>query len=171
MFVTISFWALIYGSALAFSDGAEVADEVIARAGAGFGLALVLVPAVFAAAAFASSRIDAPVMVLAGMGISLAVGLPLLILRNPAAALITGYAAGAVVTLSRPDGWPLRNRWIAAAVVGVVAHLGLLFLPAPTAWVAPALPFTAMGLADALTRHEPGQRAAAGDAITSDATD
>ncbi len=158
MFVTISFWALVYGSALAFSDGAAVSDEVISRAGAGFGLSLVLVPVVFAAAAFASARVDAPVMVLAGMGVSLAVGLPLLILRNPAAALVTGYAAGAVVTLSRPDGWPLRNRWIAAGGVGVVAHLGLVFLPAATAWVAPALPFTAMGLADALTRYVPTPR-------------
>lgn len=154
MFVTISFWALVYGSALAFTEGA-VSDEAIARSGAGFGLALVLVPVVFAAAAFASARVDAPVMVLAGMGVAVAVALPLLILRNPAAALITGYAAGAVVSLSRPDGWPLRNRWIAAGVVGIIVHAGLLLVPAATAWVAPALPFTAMGLADALTRHTP----------------
>ena len=157
MFVTISFWALVYGSALAFSDGSG-SDEVIARAGAGFGLSLVLVPAAFAAAAFLSARVDAPVMVLAGMGLALAVGLPLLILRNPAAALITGYAAGAVVTLSRPDGWPLRNRWIAAGGVGVIAHVGLLVVPAATAWVAPALPFMAMGLADSLTTHDPSPR-------------
>ena len=111
MFVTISFWALIYGSALAFSDGAEVADEVIARAGAGFGLALVLVPAVFAAAAFASSRIDAPVMVLAGMGISLAVGLPLLILRNPAAA--TTQHDKSVSSVSLDQGAPRHLRIIA----------------------------------------------------------
>lgn len=153
MFVTISFWALAYGAAVAFTESAaDPASDVIAQAGAGFGLSLLMVPAVFAAAAFASTRQDAPIMVLAGMGLALAVGLPLLVLRNPIAALISGYAAGAVVTLSRPDGMPLRNRIIAAVVVTVVVHLGLLALPAPTAWIAPALPFTAMGIADALTR-------------------
>lgn len=151
--MTISFWALIYGSALAFTDG-EQNTEALGQAGAGFGLALVLVPVVFAAAAFISLRIDAPIMVLAGMGVALGVGLPLLVLRNPAAALITGYAAGAVVTLSRPDRHPLRNRWIAAGIVGVLVHVGLVLLPAPTAWIAPALPFTAMGIADLFTRPD-----------------
>lgn len=150
--MTISFWALAFGAAVAFTEPAATAGtEAMGRAGAGFGLSLVMVPAVFAAAAFMSGREDAPIMVLAGMGLALAVGLPALVLGNPIAALITGYAAGAVVTLSRPAGWPLRNRAIAAAGVGVLVHLGMLVLPAPTAWIAPALPFTAMGLADALT--------------------
>ena len=150
--MTISFWALVYGSAISFSESAEATPELVGRAGAAFGLSLVLVPAVFAAAAFASSRVDAPVMVLAGMGLMLAIGLPLLALGNPAAALISGYAAGAVVTVSRPDGWPLRNRVVGAVAVAVVAHVGLLFLPGPTAWLAPAMPFTAIGLADGFTR-------------------
>lgn len=155
MFVTISFWALAYGSVLAFTEsGADVSSDVVGQAGAGFGLSLVMVPVVFAAAAFASLREDAPVMVLAGMGLAVAVGLPALALRNPLGALITGYAAGAVVSLSREEGQPLRNRIIAAGVVSLVVHLGLIAVPAPTAWIAPALPFTAMGIADALTRHQ-----------------
>lgn len=159
MFVTISFWALAYGSALAFNEPAATASgDVIGRAGAGFGLSLVLVPVVFAVAAFASLREEAPTMVIAGMAVSVAVALPLLALGNPVAALISGYAAGAVVTLSRPEGMPLRNRILAAAAVAVVVHVGLVTVPAPTAWVAPALPFTAMGVADGLTRHVPGRR-------------
>lgn len=97
-------------------------------------------------------------MVVAGMALAVAVGLPLLSLGNPVAALISGYAAGAVVTLSRPEGMPLRNRVLAAAAVAVVVHVGMVTVPAPTAWMAPALPFTAMGVADGLTRHVPGRR-------------
>ncbi len=149
MFVTISFWALVYGGAI--SNVSEVDADLVGRAGSAYGLALILVPAVFASAAFLSRRTDAPIMVLAGMGVFLGVGLLALVLGNPAAALITGYAAGGVVSLSRDDGLPLRNRWIAAAAVGVVVHAGFVVLAAPTAWLAPALPFTAMGLADALT--------------------
>ena len=167
MFVTISFWALAYGAALAFSESAaEPAGDVVARSGAGFGLSLIMVPVVFAAAAFTSRRENAPIMILAGMGLSLAVGLPALALRNPVAALITGYAAGAVVTLSRPAGMPLRNRIIAAAAVALLVHLGMVTLPAPTAWIAPALPFTAMGIADGLTRHQPSPESHAGDATS-----
>ena len=165
--MTISFWALAYGSALAFTEpAADASNEVIGRAGAGFGLSLIMVPVVFAAAAFASLREDAPVMVIAGMALSVAVGLPLLVLQNPVAALISGYAAGAVVTLSRPEEMPLRNRVIAAAVVAVVVHLGMLTIPAPTAWIAPALPFTAMGIADALTDHRPDRRENATGAVS-----
>ena len=154
MFVTVSFWAMAYGAALAFSesDGA-LGTDALAQSGAGFGLSLLLVPVVFATAAFASLREDAPIMTLAGMGVAMAIGLPLLILRNPVAALISGYAAGAVITVSRPPKQPLRNRWIAAGVVALLVHVGLLVLPAPTAWIAPALPFTAIGLADAFTRQ------------------
>lgn len=153
MFVTVSFWALMYGVAISFNETADT--ELVTRAGGAFGLSLILVPAVFASAAFLSRRVDAPVMVLAGMGVFLAVGLLSLVLRDPAAALITGYAAGAVVSLSREEGTPLRNRWIAAAGVGIFVHAGLAVLPAPTAWIAPALPFTAMGIADAMTRPDP----------------
>lgn len=153
MFVTVSFWALAYGVAISFNETADT--ELVTRAGGAFGLSLILVPAVFASAAFLSRRVDAPVMVLAGMGVFLGVGLLSLVLRNPVAALVTGYAAGAVVSLSREEGTSLRNRWIAAAVVGVVVHVGFVVIPAPTAWIAPALPFTAMGIADAMTRRDP----------------
>lgn len=153
MFVTISFWAMMFGAALAASEsGGELSADALGQSGAGFGLSLLLVPVVFASAAFVSLREDAPIMTLAGMGVAIGVGLPLLILENPVAALISGYAAGAVVALSRPAKQPLRNRWIAAAVVALLVHAGFeVGLEAPTAWIAPALPFTAMGIADLFT--------------------
>jgi hypothetical protein len=154
--VTVSFWALAYGAAISFTE-ASVDTELVTRAGGAFGLSLILVPMAFAAAAFVSRRDDAPLMVLAGMGLFLVVGLPVLVLRNPVGALITGYAAGAVVSLAREEGTGLRHRAVAAAIVGVVVHLGFLAVPAPTAWLAPALPFTAMGIADGFTASRRGQ--------------
>lgn len=147
----------MYGLAVAFTGetpaGAIGGVDTVEVAGGGIALSLLLVPAVFAVATFSSARENAPIWTLAGMGLLVAVGTPLLAIPppNPAAGLIAGYAAGAVVTLSRPAGFPLRPRIIAAAVVVVVAFVGLAVVPAPTAWLAPALPFTAMGIADLFT--------------------
>lgn len=123
------------------------------QATSALGLSLILVPAVFATAAFVSARDDAPIGTLAGMGVFVALGAILLVLPppNPLAALIAGYTGGAVVTLSRPQGMSRRNRWIATGVVVVVVFVGFLTVPAAIAWLAPAMPFTAMGIADAYT--------------------
>ncbi|HSJ46858.1 MAG TPA: hypothetical protein VK923_19460 [Euzebyales bacterium] len=82
------------------------------------------------------------------MGLSLAIGLPLLIFRNPLASLLAGYAAAAVVTVSRPRGTTWYNRAIAAAIVTLLTLGGMMVAFIPTAVVAPGLPFLATGLAD-----------------------
>ncbi len=152
--VTISFWALAYGTAVLF--GGETlgggTTNVESTGVLAIGLSLSSVPLAFLLAAWTSRRVDWPIGTLAAMGLAIAVGLPLLIVRNPLAALLSGFAAGAVVCLDRPEGTTWHYRAIAAAIVSLVALGGMsveaLFLP--LAALGPALPFSAMGAADAL---------------------
>lgn len=155
---------MFYGLGQAFGQSVESADVgTVQQAGAGIGLSLLLVPAVYAVASFVSGRENAPIMTLAGMGLFVAVGTVLLAIPppNPLAAIIAGYTGGAIVSLARPVRTTLRPRMIATLVVVLIVFVGFLVVPAPTAWLAPALPFTAMGLADAYApRIEPTSDAA-----------
>ncbi len=117
-------------------------------AASGVGLAVLLIPAALVTVALVSRRPDWPLAVLSGMGLSLAVGLPLLIFRNPLVSLIAGYAAAAVITVSLPEGVTWHNRAIAAAIVTLFTLGGMMVAFVPTAVVAPGLPFLAVGLAD-----------------------
>jgi hypothetical protein len=145
---------MAYGLAVAAAGTPADPDRDTAMiAAAGVGLAVLLVPAGLAAAAFVSRRPDAPIAVLAGMALAVGVGLPLLWFRNPLAALIAGYAAGAVVTVSRPEHAPWHKRAIAAALVALIALGGMAVAFVPTAAIAPALPFMAMGIADLFERR------------------
>lgn len=116
---------------------------------------LSLVPAGMAVAAFVSRREDPFIGVLAGMGLAVAVGLPSLIFRNPVASLIMGYSAGAVVAVSRPYGTRWHARGVAAVVASVIAVVGMSVAFAPTAVIAPALPFTAAGIGDLFAKRDP----------------
>ena len=115
---------------------------------AGVGPAVLLIPAALATVAIVSRRTDWPLAVFYGMCLSLAVGLPLLLFRNPLASLIAGYAAAAVITVSLPEGVTWHNRAIAAAIVTLSTLGGMMVAFVPTAVVAPGLPFLATGLAD-----------------------
>jgi hypothetical protein len=149
--VTISFWSLAYGLAVGEAGTPAGSGDATTVSVAAVALGIALVPFVFLIATFVSKRVDAPLMVLAGMGLAIAVSLPLLAFRNPLASLIAGYAAGAVFTLSRPAGTSWRNRAFAAAGVAAFAVAGMEVAFIATAWLAPAMPFTAMGLADLFT--------------------
>lgn len=124
-------------------------------AASGVGLAVLLIPFGLASVALVSLRPDWPMAVLAGMGLSLAVGLPLLIFRNPLAALIAGYAAAAVVAVALPEGATWHNRAIAAAIVTLLTLGGMAIAFVPTAVIAPGLPFMATGLADTFAPRRP----------------
>lgn len=153
--MTFAFWALAYGTAVlaaeATPNGTTTDTESIGVLAIAFSLASV--PFAFLLASLVSRREDWPIATLAAMGLSLAVGLPLMIVRNPLASVLAGFAAGAVVALDRPLGTTWHNRAIAAAIVSILAVAALstnvLFLP--MAVIGPALPFTAMGIADAMT--------------------
>ena len=124
----------------------------------GIGISISLMPLSFVVAGMVSRKPDWYIWVLAAMGLAIAVGLPLLWFRNPLASLLAGTAAGAVVALERPEGTVWHTRAIAAFVVAVIAVLGMqvqagfLLIAA----IGPALPFTAMGIADILApRFDP----------------
>lgn len=116
----------------------------------GIGISISLVPIVFVIAGMVSRKPDWYVWVLAAMGLAIAVGLPLMWFGNPLAALLAGYSAGAVVVLDRPEGMLWHTRGIAAFIVTVAVVLGMQVQPLffLLAAIGPALPFTAMGLAD-----------------------
>jgi len=157
--VTFSFWAMAYGSAVlsagAVPSGSTTDIESIGVLAIAFSLASV--PFAFLVAGLVSRREDWHIWTLAAMGLALVVGLPLLLGGNPLASLLAGFSAGAVVSLHRPLGTTWHHRAIAAAVVAIIAVAGMsvsaLFLP--LAAIGPALPFTAMGLADAMAPRAP----------------
>ncbi len=139
----------------AVGEFGPIGGDPLATAGAALSLSLVLVPLAFVVAARMSRRVDWPIGVLIAMGVTLAAGLPLLILRDPLGVLIAGYAAGAVSSLSRPEGTTWHRRGIAAIVVAVVVLAGNRFLPLVSLVFAPALPFTVMGLVDMFSTPKP----------------
>ncbi len=158
MIVTICFWLLAFGAAVAGSGETPSGDseDVATLAGGFIGLSLLLAPLAFVLGASISRRQDWPLGVAAAMALAACVGLPLLIFGNPAASLLAGFAAGAVVSVSRPSGLDWRYRAVAAGVVSVVAiaGLGTTATFVPVAIAGPALPFTAVGLSDMIqTKH------------------
>lgn len=152
--VTFAFWAMAFGNAVLFAEatpsGSTTNTESIGLLSIAFSLSSV--PFAFLIASWVSRREDWPIWTLAAMGLAIAVGLPLLIFRNPLPALLAGFSAGAVVSLARPIGMSWHYRAIAAAIVAVAVlvgfSVGALFVP--FAVIGPALPFIAMGIADAV---------------------
>ena len=140
---------MAYGLAVAAAGTPADPDrDTITIATAGVALAVLLVPGGLAAAAFVSRPPDAPIAVLTGMALAVGIGLPLLWFRNPLAALIAGYAAGAVVAVARPEHTGWHKRAVGAGIVALITLGGMAIAFVPTAVIAPALPFMAMGIAD-----------------------
>ena len=75
-------------------------------------------------------------------------GLPLLILGNPLASLIGGYAAAAVITVSLPAGVTWHDRAIAAAIVTLLTLGGMMVAFRPDRGPRAGAAFLATGLAD-----------------------
>ncbi|MFO7548888.1 MAG: hypothetical protein R6X29_08500 [Acidimicrobiia bacterium] len=144
VFVTVSFWSLVY----AFVAGAEGGDGSVLA----FSLGLALVPFVFVVVAFASGHDEAPVGVVKAMGLALLVGVPLLaILSDVVTGVVAGYAAGGISALAKDRRASLGARWLAVLVVAVVAAASTRLLPALGLALGPALPLTAVGIADLLS--------------------
>lgn len=153
--VTFAFWALAYGATVldrgVVPSGARTNTESIGLLAIALGVSSI--PIAFLVVALLSRRPDWPIGVLAAMGLSLTVGLPLLVFNNPLGSLLAGTAAGAVVAVQREPGTTWHNRAIAAAIVALVAVVGMQVdaLFPLIAIVGPALPFTAVGIADRYT--------------------
>jgi hypothetical protein len=157
-----AYWALLAGVVSNASDGdASVSSAPSAGPLIAFGLCLI--PFVFIALAFLSEHPRPPVAVLKAMGWSILVGIPVSALAGDAVTgMVAGVGAGGIAALRRGLYSSWRSRALAvlaaSASVWVLVHtvvvVGLL--------LAPALPFTSVGVADHLSerRHEKERRAA-----------
>lgn len=136
--VVVSVWATLI----------PLASSVEGQGAGGVALGIALVPLAYAVAAFGSRRPDWPMAVVKAMGLAILIGWPLAIVIDPLTGLIIAFAVGAIVTVRRDDPNSLGRRWIAAGIVAVlIAVLVRVALPIAVT-LGPALPFTAIPLAD-----------------------
>jgi hypothetical protein len=141
------YWFLLNGQVAAAVDPTRGSAAMIA-----FGLALI--PFVFVLLAFGSEHPRAPGAVVRAMGLALVVGITVSALaRDAVTGLVAGVGAGGIAAL-RADllhGW--KPRALAVLVVSAFVFLLLRIAPAPALLLAPALPFTAIGVADHLSER------------------
>jgi hypothetical protein len=138
-------WAIIAGIVAASSDDP---DAPAAAPPIAFGLAVI--PFAYIVLAFVSEHPRAPGAVLRAMGLSVLVGIAVgAAWPEPVTPLVAGLAAGGIVALRRDPMHSWKPRVIAAFAATAfvflllrVSDLGLV--------VAPALPFTSIGIADEL---------------------
>jgi hypothetical protein len=145
-----AYWSLLVGLVSVASDdpqGVPIAGPYIA-----FGLCLV--PFVFVALAFLSEHPKAPMAVVKAMVLALVVGIPVsAVAADAVTGFVAGVGAGGVAAL-RAD---LDHRWqaraIAIVVVSAWAFVTVRSVPEVALLLAPALPFTSLGVADHLSER------------------
>lgn len=150
-----AFWSVLAGVVAVSSDDprAPSAGPLIA-----FGLALV--PFVFVVLAFLSEHPRAPGAVLRAMALSLLVGIPVSAAAPDAVTgFVAGLGAGGIAALRADPMHTWKAR--AAAVASVTLFVFLLVMVSDVALLlAPALPFTSIGVADHLVERRKGRREA-----------
>jgi hypothetical protein len=151
------YWAMLAGfvSVASASEDAPGAGPFIA-----FGLALV--PFVFIALAFLSEHPRAPAAVVKAMVLSLLVGIPISALAADAVTgLVAGLGAGGMLALRADENHTWRPRALAVALVTAWVFITLRTATDVALLLAPALPFTAIGVADHLAERRRERAAAA----------
>jgi hypothetical protein len=150
-----AFWSVLAGVVAVGSEDprAPAPAPLIA-----FGLALV--PFVFVVLAFLSEHPRAPGAVIRAMVLSLLVGIPVsAIAPDAVTGFVAGIGAGGIGALRADPVHDWRAR--AAAVAAVTLFVFLLVMVSDVALLlAPALPFTSIGVADHLVERSKGQREA-----------
>jgi hypothetical protein len=144
-----AYWSIVAGMVAAASDEA---DAPAAAPFIAFGLALI--PFVFVVLAFLSEHPRAPGAAVKAMILSLLVGIPVSALAQDAVTgLIAGAGAGGIAALRMDLVHILRYRVV--AVVGVTLYCFLLLrtVSEVALLIGPALPFTALGIADHLSER------------------
>jgi hypothetical protein len=149
------YWFMLAGlvSTAAIGRGGPAAGPFIA-----FGLALV--PFVFMALAFLSEHPRAPGAVIRAMVLALLVGIPISALAGDAVTgLVAGIGAGGIAALRADLAHDWKPRALAVLVVSAGVFIMLRTASTAALLLAPALPFTAIGVADHLTERNREQRA------------
>jgi hypothetical protein len=143
------YWFMLNGlvSAAATGSSGPSAAPLIA-----FGLALI--PFVFMVLAFLSEHPRAPGAVLRAMGLALLVGIPISALAADAVTgLVAGVGAGGIAALRSDLDHDWKSRALAVLAVSAFVFVLLRVAFAPALLLAPALPFTAIGVADHLSER------------------
>lgn len=143
-----AFWSVLAGVVAVGSDDprAPAPAPLIA-----FGLALV--PFVFIVLAFLSEHPRAPSAVVRAMVLSLLVGIPIsAVAPDAVTGFVAGLGAGGIAALRADTIHAWRARAAAVAVVTLFVFL-LVMISDVALLLAPALPFTSIGLADDLVER------------------
>jgi hypothetical protein len=152
-----AYWAILAGAVSAASDHgpAPAAGPLIA-----FGL--VLIPFVFLVLAFLSEHPRAPGAVVKAMLLAIIVGIPVSALAADAVTgMVAGIGAGGISAL-RADQYPVgRARAIAVLAASVYIFIMVRAAGELAIVVAPALPFSSIGVADHLVERRKERQAAA----------
>ena len=152
-----AYWTLLAGLVSLASSGD---DEPLAGPYIAFGLAVV--PFVFIVLAFLSEHPRAPGAVTKAMVLTLLVGIPVSAMAADAVTgMVAGIGAGGIVALRADLAHSMKARTIAVAVVTLYCALLLRTVSEVALLIAPALPFTAIGVADHLSERRLERRASA----------
>ena len=149
-----AFWSVLAGVVAVSSEDprAPSAGPLIA-----FGLALV--PFVFVVLAFLSEHPRAPGAVVRAMVLSLLVGIPVsAVAPDAVTGFVAGLGAGGIAALRADPVHSCKARAAAVAVVTLFVFL-LVMVSDVALLLAPALPFTSIGVADQIVerrRERPG---------------
>jgi hypothetical protein len=147
------YWFTLNGLVSAAVGGGGNPTPLIA-----FGLASV--PFVFLALAFLSEHPRAPGAVVRAMILALLVGIPISALASDAVTgMVAGVGAGGAAALRADLIHDWKPRALAVAVVSAAVFLLLRTAPMVALLLAPALPFTALGVADHLWERRQERRA------------
>jgi hypothetical protein len=151
-----AYWAFLAGIVAATDQGTSgpVAGPLIA-----FGLCVI--PFVFMALAFLSEHPRPSSAVLRAMGLCLLVGIPVSALAADAVTgFVAGVGAGGVAALRADLAHSWRARALAVLVASLYTYVTLRLAGDLVLIVAPALPFTALGIVDHLSERREERRVA-----------
>jgi hypothetical protein len=152
-----AYWSLLIGVV----SVASTRSGGVANPGLWIAFGLMLVPFVFVALAFASAHPRAPAAVAKAMALAVAVGVPVSALSADAVTgFVAGVGAGGIVALRSDVDRPWRGRMLAVFAVTLWAFVTVRIVPEAALLLAPALPFTSVGVADHLVELRREKRAA-----------
>ena len=152
-----AYWMLLAGLVSLASSGK---DEPLAGPYIAVGLAVV--PFVFMVLAFLSEHPRAPGAVVKAMVLTLLVGIPVsAVAADAVTGMVAGIGAGGIVALRADLAHSVKARAIAVTVVTIYCALLLRTVSDVALLIAPALPFTASGVADHLSERRLEKRSSA----------
>ena len=152
-----AYWSLLIGVVSA----ASTKSGAVAAPGLWIAFGLMLVPFVFVVLAFASGHPRAPGAVAKAMALALVIGVPVsAVSADAVTGFVAGIGAGGIVALASDVERPWRGRILAVVAVTLWAFVTVRVVPEAALLLAPALPFTSVGVADHLVVLRRERRAA-----------